>query len=354
MSDYEDEAPGWDAIEARLTGRYGAQNPKHYGTALPFLLGGNDPLDGISAYRAEEPIPHWHLVTFGFSELYDKTWKDPDLSGFGFELTFRVVRTPEEEEPPAWALNLLQNMARYVFRSGNGFASGHFLDANGPICLGADTKLTALAFMEDPELPAADTPNGRVEFLQMVGITGDELEAMKLWNPLGVLEAGKAALPGYITDLARDSLLSIPSVAEAIELGTEREGSNTGILYVDQLEWEPGRNRLLGRQPAILTVGAKQADTLAKLLRGRLSKGKVLMLTGQGLNILLEPDQTTGYVSSESGIRLQLNDAAVKELTEKLRPREGTIRLSASKDVQVRIVKTRIKDQDGQVVETIG
>lgn len=66
--------------------------------------------------------------------------------GDAIELTFRVVRGKDEEGPPAWAINLLQNMARYVFNSGNIFSAGDFFDANGPICLGADTKLTALAF----------------------------------------------------------------------------------------------------------------------------------------------------------------------------------------------------------------
>ncbi|WP_143757727.1 suppressor of fused domain protein [Paenibacillus sp. FSL H7-0326] len=37
-------------------------------------------------------------------------------------------------------------------------------DANGPICLGADTLLTALAFTPDPELSPIETPNGRVGF----------------------------------------------------------------------------------------------------------------------------------------------------------------------------------------------
>lgn len=161
----EENAAGWDAIDRAVTELYGEQQPKHYGMALPFILGGQDPLDGISAYKAEEPVPHWHFVTYGFSELYDKESDDAEISGYGFELTFRLMREETEEEPPAWALNLLQNMGRYVFKSGNVFESGHYLDANGPICLDSDTKLTALAFALDPELPAMDTPNGRVEFV---------------------------------------------------------------------------------------------------------------------------------------------------------------------------------------------
>ncbi len=198
---------GWDAIDQELSKIYGVQEPKHYGTLISYALGGQDPLDGISAYKSDTPAPHWHFVTYGFTELYEKESDHTEDSGYGFELTFRLARKEEEEEPPAWALNLLQNMGRYVFNSGNIFRSGDYLDANGPICLNADTRLSALAFVHDPELPAIHTSNGRVEFLQMVGITGDELEAMQTWNTLGVLSAGLSYMPSYITDLTRDSLL---------------------------------------------------------------------------------------------------------------------------------------------------
>ncbi|MEF2965603.1 suppressor of fused domain protein [Paenibacillus sp. M1] len=345
---------GWDAIEEQMTRLYGAQEPKHYGTLIPYRVGGNDPLDGISAYKADKPFPHWHLVTFGFSELYDKESEDIDYSGYGFELTFRVAREETEEEPPAWALNLLQNMGRYVFKSGNIFAAGDYMDANGPICLDADTQLTALAFMEDPELPAIHTPNGRVEFLQMVGITEDELEAMKTWNTLGLLEACQEALPGYITDLSRDCLLQIPAVSEAVNSGIERDGSNTGFLYIDQLSWEPGKKRLFNKTPAILTLGAKQAGTVGKLLRGRLLKGKDLTLAGPGLRIVLEPTEATDYEAGENEVRLKLDEAAASELAEGLRPIEEMVGISTYKGMVIQVVKTFIKDQEGNVVSTIG
>ena len=67
-----------------------------------------------------------------------------------------------------------------------------------------------------------DTPNGRVEFLQMVGITREELEAMQTWNTLGVLQACAEYMPQYITDLDRDSLLRVPSISEAVERGENK------------------------------------------------------------------------------------------------------------------------------------
>ncbi|MFC7677443.1 suppressor of fused domain protein [Paenibacillus sp. GCM10028914] len=345
---------GWDAIEEEVTKIYGVQEPKHYGTAIPYMLGGQDPLDGLSAYKAEAPIPHWHIVTFGFSELYEKESKNPEYSGYGFELTFRVARSKDEEEPPAWALNLLQNMGRYVFSSGNIFSSGDYLDANGPICLGADTELTALAFIPDPELDTLETPNGRVEFLQMIGITEDELEAMKTWNTQGLLEAGKEELPGYITDLSRNSILRVPAIQESVQIGIDRDGSSTGFLFVDQLAWEPGKNTLLSKKPSVLTLGAKQAGTVGKLLRGRLLKGKDLNLMSKEISVSLEPASTNEIEKNEQKVHLKLTEAVVDELMHKLLPQEGTIHLSSYKDLIIQVVKTYIKDQDGNVVSTIG
>lgn len=345
---------GWDAIEGALTKLYGEQEPKHYGTAISYMLGGQDPLDGLSAYKAETPSPHWHIVTFGFSELYEKELENTEHSGYGFELSFRVARSKDEEEPPAWALNLLQNMGRYVFNSNNIFASGDYLDANGPICLGADTELTALAFIPDSELDTLHTPNGRVEFLQMVGITEDELEAMKIWNTRGLLEAGKAEIPGYITDLSRNSILQVSAIQESVQSGINRDGSSTGYLFVDQLTWESGKNGLFNKRPSVLTLGAQQAGTVGKLLRGRLLKGKDLALVSKEISVTLEHASTAGIEIGESTVHLKLDEAVVNELMHKLLPIEGEIRLSSYKDLIIQVVKTYIKDPDGNVISTIG
>jgi len=350
----EASSAGWDAIDEAMTKVYGDQEPKHYGTILPYALGGNDPLDGISAYKADKPYPHWHFVTYGFTELYDKEFEDTEISGYGFELTFRLTRGEEEEEPPAWALNLLQNMGRYVFGSGNIFHSGDYLDANGPICLNSDTQLKALAFVDDPELPAIDTPNGQVQFLQMVGITVDELESMQAWNTLGVLSAASVKMPFYITDLMRDSVLQVPAISETVQNGMEREGSNTGYLFVGQLAWEPGKKGWLSKTPAALKLGAKQAGIIGKLLQGRVLKGKQLILVGPEVRVVFEPGEKSGYAVEEDEIRIALNEAAVAELVRKLQPKESVIELASLQGVAIRIEKTSIKDNEGNVVEIIG
>ncbi|MGG4496074.1 suppressor of fused domain protein [Brevibacillus reuszeri] len=345
---------GWDAIDEEMTKIYGQQEPKHYGTYLPYALGGPDPLDGISAYKAEKPVPHWHFVTYGFSELYDKESENLEDSGYGFELTFRLIRGEDEEEPPAWALNLLQNMGRYVFNSGNVFRAGDYLDANGPICLDADTELTALAFVQDPDLAEIDTPNGRVQFLQMVGITGDELESMQTWNTLGVLAAGFPYIPSYMTDLERTSLLQIPAVSEAIRQGAEEEGSNTGLLYVSQLAWEPGKKGWFSKTPATLQLGAKQAEIIGKLLLGRIRKGNRLRLIGADIQVIFEPGEKPGFVSEEDEVRIVLDDPTTVEMSKNLLPKESKFEIAGLAGISIQILKTNITDSDGNVVKVIG
>src|SRR5262245_37995508 len=121
MEEEKLETSGWDAIDKVLKPIYGDQEPKHFGTLVSYELGGPDPIRGISAYKRLQPIPHWHFVTYGFTELYEKTSENKEVSGWGFELTMRLKASPNEEEPPNWTLSFLQNLARYVFGSGNVF-----------------------------------------------------------------------------------------------------------------------------------------------------------------------------------------------------------------------------------------
>ena len=66
----EVEAVGWQAIEEEFLRVYpGQDNPKHYGTIIKWMLGGNDPLDGISIYDGGN---YWHFVSFGQTEIYEK------------------------------------------------------------------------------------------------------------------------------------------------------------------------------------------------------------------------------------------------------------------------------------------
>ncbi|MFD6154884.1 suppressor of fused domain protein [Nocardia sp. NPDC060256] len=205
------EAPGWNAIDGALRPLYGDIEPFHWATDHRWSLGGPDPLDGISAYSRTEPVPHWHYISYGMTELYEKEWDNPGESGWGFEFTFRLVRKAADTEPPVWPANFLQNLARYVFQSGKWFEPGHTIKANGPIAADQPSSdIHAVAFTVDPELGTIETPHGSVRFLQIVGLTMPEYRAAQGGKTLALLDELAPHLPLYVTDTEREPLVSEP------------------------------------------------------------------------------------------------------------------------------------------------
>lgn len=194
--DVPDEAPGWDAIDAALAKIHPVQQPLHWGTNR---LPGQDGLYGLSAYRQGD---HWFFVTYGLSELFAKESEDRAVSGWGFELTMRAVGA--DAEPPAWPRALLDRLGSVVYSSGRPFGVGHRLDAVSQITGGnPPTRLTCIAFTDDPELGTIETPNGSVTFLAVVGITPDELAEMKASTTATVLGQIRASNPLLVTDPLR-------------------------------------------------------------------------------------------------------------------------------------------------------
>lgn len=202
-------APGWDAIVSSLSKVYGEQNPWHWGTLIKAIFGGPDPIDGISAYQSNASgTPHFHFCSFGFTSLYyDEESVGKEFSRFGFELTFRLANKGEQQDEVVWVCNLIQNLGRYIFESGKWFEEFHWIPANGPIYLDSDTDIVGLICVLDPELPPIDTAHGRVEFLQLVGITSAELEDIKAKRRTSkeVADSLRVGNPLLITDLARRS-----------------------------------------------------------------------------------------------------------------------------------------------------
>jgi len=202
----EDDAVGWLAIDEKVNEIYGAQEPQHFGTIIKYMLGGKDPLDGLSVYESQRQEDHYHIVSYGLSELYyNEESAGKEFSKYGFEFTLRLKK--KEDDDFNWAMNLMQNLARYVFETGKWFEEFHFIPTNSPIRLDYDTNLTAIAFVLDPELGKIQTPHGEVQFLQMVGITTDEYEQLKQNPKLAetekLLDQLKLNNPLLITDLDR-------------------------------------------------------------------------------------------------------------------------------------------------------
>jgi hypothetical protein len=346
----ETETPGWDAIDAALRSIYGQQEPLHFGTLVRFALGGPDPLDGISAYVNLQPLPHWHLISYGLSELYTKSSEDAEMSGFGYEFSMRVARDANEERPPVWAMNLMQNLARLPAVHGSYFDEWHTIDCNGPICLGADTKLTAVAFTLDPQLGKIQTPHGRLKFLQIVGLTGDELSAKNAWNSQKLLELMAESNPLLITDLKRPSMLESAQLGEKIRDGIRRDGSSCDMLHIHELSWK----KPMLRKAFTLTIGAGVVESFIQVLPARITHGRAFAL--------MSPEATVEFVASpggacaieESALKVALSAAAAEEIASSLRPVRGEYTLKSIPDLVIRVEPSEIRDRDGNIVETIG
>jgi hypothetical protein len=351
--DADDLSPGWDAMNEATDRLYPGQTPKHYGTVIKWMLGGPDPLDGISAWKRLDPVPHWHFLTYGFTELYAKELENAEISGYGFELTFRLACDPDEAEPPAWAINFLQNLARYVFKSGNVFDEGHWMTANGPIALDRETLICSMGFAFDPELPAIATPNGRMSFIQVVGLTAEEERAAKQWETRKLLDVLLPQMPLWITDLSRPSLLNHPEIRGKAAEGLQRDGSSSAFLFTDVLAWKV-QKRLLRAPITEITLGARQVDELVTLLPLRLPFGRSFRVANRERALVFQHGDANRVTESESELTLQLTDATVQELARMLQPHAGTYTLDSFDAVRWQIQKTTITDAQGNVIRTVG
>ncbi len=348
MPDPDPEAIGWQAIDDALLHLHGATQPFHYAPEVQAVLGGSDPLDGISIYRSSSFGGHWHYVTFGFSELYDKDTDDLEVSGYGFELTFRLRATAGEETPPDWPINLLQNLARYVFSSGNVFEAAHYMDLHSPIMAGSDSDIRAIAFAHDPQLPRQlETPNGRLQFLQVVGVTLDELSTIKRWNAETFLQLAAERLPGLVTDLERRSLLEAPSFAAAVERGVQQDGSSTAFLFPSVLSWEETKE-------LTVTLGANAISDVMSVLPARVPFGRELMIATRESQLMFVARDTAAWSVIEGNLVIALAPADAQDLARELAPKAGRYRIGALPDVVFLVEKSPIRDREGNIVDWIG
>lgn len=344
-------APGWEAIDQALIGIYPKQQAQHFGTIISYAMGGPDPLNGISIYESTSTPTHRHLITFGFSDLFEKTTEDPEVSGFGFELTFRLAGRHDPQNPPNWAMNFLQNLGRYVFETGNVFGPGHTMPLNGPICGDSDTKIEAITFVEDPELPPIATPNGQVTFLQIVGLTLDELEAVERWNAREFCKLRAKFDPKLVTDIDRDSWLKDPAFAEAVAEGTRRDGSSSASLYTPEVTFKPASNAIL---PPTIVVPAIAAASLAHRLAGRIPFGREFELISEKKTILFTPGNTVRWEMEEDQLTITLNSEAAMAISHALAPKAGKFSIPAAGGLIFEVQRTTIRDQKGNVKSVIG
>ncbi|XP_062852087.1 suppressor of fused homolog isoform X3 [Trichomycterus rosablanca] len=283
--------PGLQAIYSECRRLYPDQpNPLQVTAIVKYWLCGPDPLDYISMYRnmgcaALDVQEHWHYVSLGLSDLYGDNrvhefTGQEGPSGFGFELTLRLKREPGETAPPTWPAELMQGLARYVFQSENTFCSGDHISWHSPLD-NSESRIQHMLLTEDPQMQPVQTPFGHVNFLQIVGVCTEELQAAQQWNGQGILDLLRgvrvAGGPWLITDMRRgETIFDIdPHLQqERVDKGIETDGSNLSGVSAkcawDDLSRPPededdSRSICIGSQPRRLSD--KDTEQIREALR---------------------------------------------------------------------------------------
>lgn len=199
------EPVGWDAITAAFDKLYpGQDNPRHFGCLIPWRLGGPDPLQGVSAYDGGD---YFHFVSYGLSDLYEKEGSDPEYSGYGLEFTLKLRKAGlcDEMSEQQCIVGIFNSLARLTFQNGEQFYPDEYIYTGQQ--LGFDrqqkSKLTGFVTALD-EAGTIDTPNGKVDFVKLIGATDAELKAI-MEGKLRVKELVEKI--GDVTDYTRESVV---------------------------------------------------------------------------------------------------------------------------------------------------
>lgn len=196
------QALGWDAIDQALKDIYPEQEPEHFAPEIPPDLGGNDPLNGISVYF-DETNGFYHYISYGLTELYQKESDNEKLSGWGFELTFKLKSNSKLNSTPKWPITLLQQIAKVVFDKGVEFDEYHSL-SSGPIT-NEGSSIDGLMFVLDNQLGVRDSEYGEFKFLQIFGLTKKEFDGItdKTMDRRELIKKELAKNPLLLTDINR-------------------------------------------------------------------------------------------------------------------------------------------------------
>jgi hypothetical protein len=215
----EAQAPGWWTIDAAFSALYSGQTPHQFSSKTPYQLDSANPLPAITVWEGEDRKrgPFWHYVTYGLSELFEKTTNDPDHSGMGFELTLRVLRSASDTRPPGDPLALLQFLGGHILAEREGFDTGNCVDLGAPLAHqpnGEPSRQTGFICVPDPALSQIQSPFGRLVFLALVSIEAAEREALLQLNALDRARAIAEIEPLALCQPDRRSWLDDPELSK--------------------------------------------------------------------------------------------------------------------------------------------
>uniref|UniRef100_A0A2C9LFB6 Suppressor of fused homolog n=1 Tax=Biomphalaria glabrata TaxID=6526 RepID=A0A2C9LFB6_BIOGL len=324
--------------------------------------GGLLPLDYIKVFlNLGTPfyrIPHWHYVTYGLSDLHGDgrvhVFKGRDQpSGFGFELTFRLKKDSNENVPPSWPVTLLNDLSRYVFKTGIELCTFDYIPwfdalnkvgkerSRNPIITPcpSNSYINHMIVVNDPQLLSLDTASGTVNFLQIVGVLKEEFHYARSWKTSGIvdqLEIHPQSGNMLVTDISRKISVFDLNPRLVLEIFSKIESEGTFLNKVtchvlwkeitDETDTVEGpENVSLNEQDEFrkmkcvhLDFDANAAELLPIMLWGRLRHGRNFVFNNpgccEGLDCLTiefipynVPPSPDVYVTANSPLKANMN-----------------------------------------------
>lgn len=364
-------APTRSVIERAFTELYGGQCPVRFESTAAQR---GALLDGVAAIDAGD---HWHFVTLGLSGAprRDKIKRLRARRALDFELTFRVHKRGARN-CPEWAVSLLEDVAQYVRGAAVAVGTGHHLDMHAPFgldphawhpldapasprCLGEgdDGGMHALVIAEDPELKPVRAPAGHLRFLQLVGITHDELQALKSWRAEEFLETLCRCNPRLVTDLERASIRAQPEIEDVIRRGIAKDGSSLAEIHTDTVDFQVSRGRRPdGSDEVHMTLCAAVVEDVRSTLLQRVPFGRPLRVCGPDKTVVFWPGGDIGRddADDDSVLYLHLNSSLAQALIRNLRPLRGIYMCPELPGLVVHVLPSEIRDSRGTVLRVVG
>lgn len=273
----------------------------------------------ISAAPLTGKKPAWQLVTTGL-------WAQ------GAEVSLRVARTADERTPPPWSVGAMKAIAASLKAGNRPLSESESFTPAGPLALGLDTELRAVAFTKDQSFQPVQTKFDTVGVLLAVGITADEAKLLREWSPHGFLEVYAKADPTFTTDPERASLLSSPRARTIIEQRVDREGSSLQSVSASESSLKAdGAN-------TVWSLSVDGVEPLVSLLKGRLAHQRPFTMQGPVERLLVVPADEPGYSLVDGQPTLKLSQTAARALRAQLRPKKGRVAFEAIARFTIEVV----------------
>lgn len=163
-------------------------------------IGSKIPLDRVIVYDCDT---YMHFITIGMSKLCEERGESK------FEYTFKLKKKNNEyfNSDMEMASIMMQEVASRSYKSEQlinnyqavSFISGEGIDSKG------QSKITGFITVPDTSLNSINTQNGKVDFVELVGVTDMELKSINN-NQINVKELFDK-IGSDITDYDRDSVI---------------------------------------------------------------------------------------------------------------------------------------------------